>query len=84
MIKDYELELVCFSLALHLNIDPAAIHPLMSLEGDLGLDPLDLVLVVLRLEELGDAEFPIADLEGIHTVNDLACLLRSWSQAKVA
>lgn len=83
-MQDCELDLVCFSLALHLNVDPSAIHPLMSLDEDLGLDPLDLVLVVLRLEELGEAEFPVADLESIHSVNDLADLVRSWTHAKVA
>jgi len=76
-----ELDLVCFSLALHLGIAPGDVHPFMSLEEDLGLDPLDLVLVVLRLEELGEAEFPVAELEGIRTVNDLANVVRAWNRA---
>lgn len=73
-----ELEIVCFALALHLESDPREIEESDRLEHDLGLDPLDLVLVVLRLEELGDAEFPVADLEGIRTVGDLTALVRVW------
>lgn len=75
-----ELEIVCFALALHLEIDPMSISEDMQLDEELGLDPLDLVLVVLRLEELGDAEFPIAALEGIRTVGDLVSVVRSWEQ----
>lgn len=75
-----ELEIVCFALALHLDIDPFAVSESLLLDEELGLDPLDLVLVVLRLEELGDGEFPVADLEGIRTVGDLAKVVRSWCQ----
>jgi acyl carrier protein len=82
-MQDDELTLVCFALALHLRIDPGAIEPFMSLEDELGLDPVDLVLVVLRLEELGEVEFPVADLEGIRTVADLADLVRAWNRAEI-
>jgi acyl carrier protein len=75
-----ELEIVSCALALHLEVDPGEIVPSMRLEQDLGLDPLDLVLVVLRLEELGDIEFPVADLEDLLTVGDLVELVRDWSR----
>ncbi|MBX3264256.1 MAG: hypothetical protein KIS78_28155 [Labilithrix sp.] len=74
-----ELEIVCFALALHLGIDPDEVDPSHRLDEDLGLDPLDLVLVVLRLEELGDVEFPVADLEGLRTVDDLVDVVRRWA-----
>jgi len=75
-----EMELVCFALALHLEVDPSEIREEQRLEEDLGLDPLDLVLVVLRLEELGEGEFPVGDLEGITTVHDLASVVRIWNE----
>lgn len=73
-----EIEIVRFALAFHLERDPASIDCAQRLEDDLGLDPLDLVLVVLRLEELGEIEFPIADLEGLKTVGDLVALVERW------
>ncbi len=75
---DHELEIVRFALALHLDIDPEMISDAQELDRDLGLDPLDLVLIVLRLEELNEIEFPVADLEGIATVGDLAEVVRAW------
>lgn len=80
MKNDDELEIVRFALAMHLNAPPDVIGESLALDEDLGLDPLDLVLVVLRLEELGDIEFPIADLEGIRTVGDLTDLVRAWGR----
>lgn len=74
-----EMEIVCFALALHLEVDPSEIRETQLLEDDLGLDPLDLVLVVLRLEEIGEGEFPVGDLENVFTVNDLARVVRRWN-----
>jgi acyl carrier protein len=74
-----EIEIVCFALALHLEVDPSEIDEAMHLERDLGLDPLDLVLVVLRLEEIGEGEFPVGDLEDVFTVKDLADVVRTWN-----
>jgi acyl carrier protein len=79
-MRSDEMEIVCFALALHLEVDPAEIHAGQHLEDDLGLDPLDLVLVVLRLEELGDGEFPVGDLESVFTVDDLAKVVRVWNE----
>lgn len=77
-MNDPSFEIVRFALALHLEIVPDAIVESDSLTEDLGLDPLDLVLVVLRLEELAEAEFPVASLEHAHTVADLVALVRGW------
>jgi acyl carrier protein len=78
-MADIQLEVVRFALARHLSVDPEQIEPEHRLEADLGLDPLDLVLVVLRLEESEDAEFPVADLEAVTTVADLVGVVRGWS-----
>lgn len=80
-MADIQLEVVRFALALHLSVDPDRIEPEHRLEADLGLDPLDLVLVVLRLEEIEGAEFPVADLETVTTVADLVAVVRGWSGA---
>jgi acyl carrier protein len=49
---------------------------------DLGLTPLDLVLVVLRLDRLdrGDGEFPLYALDHATTVGDLVDLVELWVQ----
>jgi acyl carrier protein len=78
-MTDVNLEVVRIALALHLSISPGAVELEHRLEADLGLDPLDLVLVVLRLEEIEHAEFPVADLESVATVADLVGLVRAWS-----
>src|SRR5262249_51824543 len=52
-----------------------------DLQRDLGLDPLDLVLIALDLEETYRAEFPIAELELVRTVGDLSTLARAWREA---
>jgi len=77
---DIHLEIVRFALARHVGIDPDGIEPGQRLEADLGLDPLDLVLVALRLEEIEDEEFPVADLETVTTVSDLVAVVRAWSK----
>jgi acyl carrier protein len=76
---DMPLEIVRFALALHLRTDPHDIALGDRLEADLGLDPLDLVLVALRLEEVEEGEFPVALLETVTTVADLVGLVRTWS-----
>jgi acyl carrier protein len=85
--RDSALELVCHTLALHLGIPDGEVHEQQHLEDALGLDPLDLVLIALRLEELGEAhmpfplsEFPVGALEGVATVGDLADLVGLWWQ----
>jgi acyl carrier protein len=49
---------------------------------DLGLQPMDLVLIVLRLEHLdrGQGDFPLAALEHARTVGDLVLLVDVWMQ----
>lgn len=79
-MNDIHTEIVRMALAQHLASDPETITTTDRLYEDLGLDPLDLVLVVLRLEEIEKAEFPVADLESVVTVDDLAEVVRGWSR----
>ena len=78
MRTDDELDIVRFALALHLRIDPDFIVEEQRLKEDLSLDPLDLVLVALRLEEVGDSEFPVAALADVQTVADFVDAVRAW------
>jgi acyl carrier protein len=68
-------------LAAQLRVDEASIVDPIRLD-DLGLDPLDLVLVVVELEELdrGAGDFPVAALEHAKTVGDLVTLVELWWQ----
>lgn len=65
-------DLVRVALASHLGVPPASISLEHELDRDLGLDALDIVLVALRLENVLEAEVPIADLEDAITVRDFA------------
>ena len=65
-------------LASHLGVDEASIENAETLDA-LGLDPLDLVLVVIRLEDLGgEGDFPMAALAHAMTVADLVDLVDVW------
>lgn len=75
-------DLVRAALALHLDVEPDAISADSRLSEDLGLDPLDLVLVVLRLEEIAEAELPIAELEGVGTVRELTEVVIGWTRER--
>jgi acyl carrier protein len=65
-------DLVRVALASHLGVPPEAVSLAHELDRDLGLDALDIVLVALRLENVLEAEIPIADLELAVTVQDFA------------
>jgi acyl carrier protein len=66
------------ALGLYLDLKPAEIDTDADLQKDLGLEPLDLVLIAFRLEEFADAEFSISDLEGVVTVGDFEAVVREW------
>jgi acyl carrier protein len=71
-------------LARRLGTAPERILLSHDLQHDLGLDPLDLVLTALDLEEMEGDEFPIAALEAVRTVEDFARLARSWQKTRGA
>ena len=70
-------EIVRTVIALHMRVGPATITCRSHLQRDLELDPLDLVLIALRIEDIKGIEFPIAELEGAQTVADLTKIVRS-------
>ncbi|HKQ69401.1 MAG TPA: phosphopantetheine-binding protein [Polyangiaceae bacterium] len=74
-MKDSIDEVVREALAAHLAVDPGQIEPTHRLAADLALQPLDVVLVACRLEELEGVELPIDRLDAIDTVEDLSALL---------
>jgi acyl carrier protein len=72
---------VPIALAQYLRIPVEAILDTQRLKEDLGLDSLDLVTIVLKLEDLEPyhGEFPVGLLENTRTVSDLVALHRDWS-----
>jgi acyl carrier protein len=66
-------------LASHLRLDDASIDDAHRFD-QLRLDPLDLVLVVLRLEDhdRGRGDFPVGALAHARTVGDLVTLVDLW------
>ena len=73
--------LVHHLLATHLGVDDSSVKDADRL-GELGLSPRDLVLFVLRLEDLGGGErdFPLTSLGRARTVADLVLLVDLWLQ----
>jgi acyl carrier protein len=71
-------------VASQLRIDDGSIDDTHRLD-ELGLVPLDLVLVVLRLEDAVavNDNFPVAALEHARTVGDLVALVDAWSQRRM-
>jgi acyl carrier protein len=65
--------------ATHLRIDQASIAEANRFD-ELGVDALDLVLLVLRLEDLdpGHRDFPVDLLEEARTVGDFVALVSLW------
>jgi acyl carrier protein len=77
--------LVHYLVATQLQIDRAWIEDVQSFD-ELGLDQLDLVLVVIRLEDLnpGEGEFPLKELADATTVGDLVALVDVWLERDVS
>jgi hypothetical protein len=76
------LSLVCRLLAARLRVDEALLKETDRLD-ELGLTPLDVALLLLRLRRrhLGYAEFPIYLLRSATTVGHLAQLVELWFQS---
>jgi hypothetical protein len=68
-------------LASHLGVDETSIGDADGLDA-LGLEPLDVVLVLIRLGDLGGGsrDFPMAALARARTVGDLVALVDLWLQ----
>ena len=75
------LHAVRAAIARHLHIDAMTIEPEHALEGDLGMDPLDIALVVMRIESLCDIEIPPERAERVKTVEDIEICVRDQVEA---
>lgn len=76
-------EIVREVVSRYLELDTSEVDLDQHLDRDLGLDPLDLVLIALRLEEIESVVFPMERLGTAVTVQDLASILEgvriTWS-----
>jgi acyl carrier protein len=63
------------ALARELKRDPATITPEQALREDLGLNSLDAIELMFKVEEEFDLEIPDADLQRLRTVGDLVAYL---------
>ena len=63
------------ALARELKRDPATITPEQALREDLGLNSLDAIELMFKVEEEFDLEIPDADLQRLRTVADLTSYL---------
>ena len=68
-------ERVRSALARELKRDPASIVPEQALREDLGLNSLDAIELMFKVEEEFDLEIPDADLQKLRTVGDLVSYL---------
>jgi acyl carrier protein len=78
-MNDHLDDVVRRAIARHLGVTPGAIGPLDHLDRDLHLQPLDIVLIVLAIEDAEKLVLPIADLVTITTVSGLTRLVRRAS-----
>jgi acyl carrier protein len=72
------------ALARELKRDPATIAPEQALRDDLGLNSLDAIELMFKVEEEFDLEIPDADLQRLRTVGDLVGYLEGRLAASPA
>jgi acyl carrier protein len=63
---------VVHAVAAHADVDTKEVRLSQNLERDLHMQPLDLVVIALALEDEEDFAFPFERLADVHTVRDLA------------
>ena len=68
---------VCAAIARHLNVEPDAIGQSQDVARDLEIDPLDLILITLALEEREQVDIPVEALRSVSLVADLTATLRA-------
>ena len=69
---------VAQALAHYFGIDAHARFRELQLKRDLGLQPLNLVMFVLELEEADGPPFDFAALDSVVVVDDLLCVVDNW------
>ncbi len=62
-------------LARHPTRDTSTIRPWHHLEHDLGMTPLELVQIVVKVEEIEGVELPVEDLFMLSTLGELIAFL---------
>jgi acyl carrier protein len=77
-MKSRFLNLVEAAITRHIGRSNIELNAAQRLDEDLGLDPLDVILIVIRLEEQAGVEFPVGSLDRVRTVRDLADAIRMW------
>lgn len=82
-MSDADDELVRTALSLHTHRDPRELEARTRLGSDLGLEPADIVLVLLHLEELAGLQLPQAELDALRTVGDLVALVSRWATERI-
>jgi acyl carrier protein len=75
-MNDQVDDVVRRAIAKHLGVDRRAIDPFQELQRDLHLQPLDIVLIVLAIEDAERIEMPIAHIDSVATVGGLTTLTR--------
>ena len=75
-MKDHLDDVVRRTVARHAGVDHVDVDALQHLQRDLHLQPLDIVLIVLAIEDAERIELPIAHLESNSTVGGLMTLVR--------
>lgn len=78
-MNDHLDDVVRRAVASHIGVTRETIGPLDQLDRDLHLQPLDIVLIVLAIEDAEKLVLPIADLATITTVSGLTRLVRRAS-----
>ncbi len=76
----YCADMVRFGLASHLRVDLKDVRDDQRLREDLGLAPLDLVWVVMRVEAMvpSRGELPVEPLLKVKTVGELISAFDEW------
>ena len=68
--------LICRALAERLSLHPSAIRADLRLEDDLGVDPLDVALIVLDVTDELRKVMSFESLADVRTVGELVALVR--------
>jgi len=66
-------------IAKHLGVTPQDIDPNITLKEGLGLGPIEIADLLSYLAQKFDITFEPADMEGLHTVNDIIVMVEDLS-----
>ncbi|MDB4937523.1 MAG: hypothetical protein JWP87_4495 [Labilithrix sp.] len=75
-MNESRYDVVIFTLADYLGVDPLAVEGRQRLDEDWGLDELDLAIVAFRLEDAFEIKIARHALDDVRIVADLEALVR--------